>query len=111
MIEAAVRSARGLFQSWVATQSQPPAPTAAAPQHIKTPRHSASSEPHLLADGQDIHRMSAPQVIVVGGGLAGLTAAHTVLENGGRVCLIDKARPKASLHSCALHPAGRVVRS
>lgn len=30
------------------------------------------------------------QVIVVGGGLAGLSAAHTVLENGGRVCLLDK---------------------
>eukprot|EP00004_Rigifila_ramosa_P016136 TRINITY_DN37_c0_g1_i3.p1 TRINITY_DN37_c0_g1~~TRINITY_DN37_c0_g1_i3.p1 ORF type:complete len:663 (-),score=188.25 TRINITY_DN37_c0_g1_i3:31-1944(-) len=32
----------------------------------------------------------ANQVIVVGGGLAGLSAAHTVLENGGRVVLIDK---------------------
>jgi succinate dehydrogenase/fumarate reductase flavoprotein subunit len=30
------------------------------------------------------------QVIVVGGGLAGLSAAHTVLEHGGRVFLIDK---------------------
>eukprot|EP01013_Petalomonas_cantuscygni_P023777 TRINITY_DN45283_c0_g1_i1.p2 TRINITY_DN45283_c0_g1~~TRINITY_DN45283_c0_g1_i1.p2 ORF type:complete len:662 (+),score=182.11 TRINITY_DN45283_c0_g1_i1:121-2106(+) len=30
------------------------------------------------------------QVIVVGGGLAGLSAAHTVIENGGRVVLIDK---------------------
>jgi len=30
-------------------------------------------------------------VIVVGGGLAGLSAAHTVLERGGRVCLIDKS--------------------
>lgn len=30
------------------------------------------------------------QVIVVGGGLSGLSAAHTVLERGGRVCLIDK---------------------
>jgi flavocytochrome c len=30
------------------------------------------------------------QVIVVGGGLAGLSAAHTVLEHGGRVVLIDK---------------------
>mmetsp|Transcript_39680 Transcript_39680/g.86627 ORF Transcript_39680/g.86627 Transcript_39680/m.86627 type:complete len:507 (+) Transcript_39680:11-1531(+) len=30
------------------------------------------------------------QVIVVGGGLAGYSAAHTVLENGGRVLLIDK---------------------
>jgi len=30
------------------------------------------------------------QVIVVGGGLSGLSAAHTVLEHGGRVLLIDK---------------------
>jgi len=30
------------------------------------------------------------QVIVVGGGLAGLSAAHTVYEHGGRVLLIDK---------------------
>jgi len=30
------------------------------------------------------------QVIVVGGGLSGLSAAHTVLEHGGRVVLIDK---------------------
>jgi len=30
------------------------------------------------------------QVIVVGGGLSGLSAAHTVLEHGGNVVLIDK---------------------
>merc|ERR1712139_711207 len=32
-----------------------------------------------------------PQAIVVGGGLAGMAAANTVLENGGRVVLIDKS--------------------
>ena len=32
----------------------------------------------------------AEQVIVIGGGLAGLSAAHTVLEHGGRVMLLDK---------------------
>jgi len=31
------------------------------------------------------------QAIVVGGGLAGMSAANTVLENGGRVVLIDKS--------------------
>lgn len=31
------------------------------------------------------------QVIVVGGGLAGMSAAHTVLEQGGRVVVIDKS--------------------
>lgn len=30
------------------------------------------------------------QVIVVGGGLAGLSAAHTILERGGNVLLLDK---------------------
>ena len=34
----------------------------------------------------------ASQVIVLGGGLAGLSAAHTVLEHGGRVVVLDKAR-------------------
>ncbi len=37
----------------------------------------------------------ASQVIVLGGGLAGLSAAHTVLEHGGRVLLLDKARSAA----------------
>ena len=32
----------------------------------------------------------ASTVIVVGGGLAGLSAAHTVLERGGNVLLLDK---------------------
>eukprot|EP00743_Colponemidia_sp_Colp-15_P000193 GILK01000224.1.p1 GENE.GILK01000224.1~~GILK01000224.1.p1 ORF type:complete len:634 (-),score=126.45 GILK01000224.1:104-1963(-) len=30
------------------------------------------------------------QVIIIGGGLAGLSAAHTVLEHGGRTVVIDK---------------------
>uniref|UniRef100_A0A6A7G054 Flavocytochrome c n=1 Tax=Hirondellea gigas TaxID=1518452 RepID=A0A6A7G054_9CRUS len=30
------------------------------------------------------------QVIVIGGGLAGLSAAHTILERGGRVCVLEK---------------------
>jgi glycine/D-amino acid oxidase-like deaminating enzyme len=32
------------------------------------------------------------QVIIVGGGLAGLSAAHTVLEQGGAVVLLDKMK-------------------
>ena len=31
------------------------------------------------------------KVIVIGGGLAGLSAAHTILENGGSVVLLDKS--------------------
>ncbi|BEI93158.1 uncharacterized protein CcaverHIS019_0507860 [Cutaneotrichosporon cavernicola] len=34
--------------------------------------------------------MSGNKVIVVGGGLSGLSAAHTVLERGGNVVLLDK---------------------
>ena len=34
--------------------------------------------------------MPGERVIVVGGGLAGLSAAHTVLERGGNVLLLDK---------------------
>ncbi len=30
------------------------------------------------------------KVIVIGGGLSGLSAAHTVLEHGGTVILLDK---------------------
>ena len=30
-------------------------------------------------------------MIVIGGGLAGLSAAHTILENGGSVVLLDKS--------------------
>ncbi|KAF4654761.1 hypothetical protein FOL47_009787, partial [Perkinsus chesapeaki] len=33
----------------------------------------------------------ANQVIVVGGGLAGFSAANSILENGGSVLLIDKS--------------------
>lgn len=35
--------------------------------------------------------MAANQVIVVGGGLAGLSAAHSVLQHGGTVLLLDKS--------------------
>jgi heterodisulfide reductase subunit A-like polyferredoxin len=35
--------------------------------------------------------MAQNQVIVVGGGLAGMSAVHTVLERGARVLLIDKS--------------------
>ena len=31
------------------------------------------------------------QAVVVGGGLAGMSAANTILENGGRVVLLDKS--------------------
>jgi hypothetical protein len=34
--------------------------------------------------------LSMAQVIVVGGGLAGLSAAHTLLERGANVLLLDK---------------------
>jgi len=33
----------------------------------------------------------AHQCIVVGGGLAGFSAAHTVMEHGGRIVVLDKS--------------------
>ena len=42
----------------------------------------------LLTDGLHIFPLS--QVIVVGGGLGGMSAAHTVLQQGGRVLVLDK---------------------
>jgi succinate dehydrogenase/fumarate reductase flavoprotein subunit len=35
-------------------------------------------------------KMPSERVIVVGGGLAGLSAAHTIIERGGNVLLLDK---------------------
>jgi len=37
------------------------------------------------------HVFPANQIIVVGGGLAGVSAANTVLESGGRTVLLDKS--------------------
>ncbi|KAF4655805.1 hypothetical protein FOL47_009268 [Perkinsus chesapeaki] len=37
------------------------------------------------------HVYPAHQAIVVGGGLAGLTAAHTIMQEGGRCLIIEKA--------------------
>ena len=36
------------------------------------------------------HQYIMAQVIVVGGGLAGLSAAHTLLERGANVLVLDK---------------------
>ncbi len=44
----------------------------------------------------------ADHVIVVGGGLAGFSAAHTVLEHGGRVILIDKSAFCGYVNFCFL---------
>ena len=43
--------------------------------------------------------MTAPRTIVVGGGLAGLSAAHTALENGAIVVLLDKKPAYVLLNS------------
>lgn len=42
--------------------------------------------------------MTPPRVIVVGGGLSGLSAAHTVYLNGGNVLVLDK-NSKSDLQS------------
>ncbi|KAJ3028515.1 UNVERIFIED_CONTAM: hypothetical protein HDU68_001511 [Siphonaria sp. JEL0065] len=45
---------------------------------------------HLPAIHLNTVLIFTSQVIVIGGGLAGLSAAHTVLERGGNVLLLDK---------------------
>jgi len=52
--------------------------------HINGSRSTINAQPVSGANA------NATQVIVIGGGLSGLSAAHTVLERGGRVLLLDK---------------------
>lgn len=44
----------------------------------------------LLKSPENYWKLSMDPVIVVGGGLSGLSAAHSVLEHGGKVVLLDK---------------------
>ena len=53
----------------------------------RTPNRAATPADRPRSDAA--HDMEE-QIIVIGGGLAGLSAAHTVLEHGGRVLLLDK---------------------
>jgi hypothetical protein len=46
--------------------------------------------PNLESKLPSIHFQQMVQVIIVGGGLAGLSAAHTLLERGANVLLLDK---------------------
>jgi 2-polyprenyl-6-methoxyphenol hydroxylase-like FAD-dependent oxidoreductase len=48
--------------------------------------------------------MSSNRAIVVGGGLAGLSAAHTLLERGASVLLLDKQGCALTLRSLPLSP-------
>lgn len=50
------------------------------------PHHSLLSSPSFPT----LVCATMAQVIVVGGGLAGLSAAHTLLERGANVLLLDK---------------------
>ena len=52
------------------------------------------------------------QVIVVGGGLAGLSAAHTLLERGANVLLLDKQGYVSffSFHRVSLDPSIHYLR-
>ncbi len=45
---------------------------------------------YYLLDWMNLTFFANCAVIVVGGGLAGLSACHTVLERGGNVLLLDK---------------------
>lgn len=48
--------------------------------------------------------MSSNRAIVIGGGLAGLSAAHTLLERGASVLLLDKQGCVITLRSLSLAP-------
>jgi monoamine oxidase len=48
--------------------------------------------------------MSSNRAIVVGGGLAGLSAAHTLLERGASVLLLDKQGCVLTLRSLSPSP-------
>jgi len=58
-------------------------------QSLPHPPQQASCRPNHHPPPPPLSNMSE-QIIVLGGGLAGLSAAHTVLEHGGRVLLLDK---------------------
>ena len=45
---------------------------------------------HILSTSSPTSTTTMAQVIVVGGGLAGLSAAHTLLERGANVLMLDK---------------------
>lgn len=49
--------------------------------------------------------ITGAKVIVVGGGLAGLSAAHTVLERGGRCLVLDKKEFLGGNRSVPLTPS------
>lgn len=55
--------------------------------HINRPNHGNHFYPNIII----IIISMANRVIVIGGGLAGLTTAHSILEHGGSVTLIDKS--------------------
>jgi len=50
---------------------------------------SGQAVPAIVAKGKMEYRCE--QVIVVGGGLAGVSACNTILENGGKTLLVDKS--------------------
>ena len=44
-------------------------------------------------------------VLVIGGGLSGLSAAHTVYERGGNVTVLEKVSPPLSSSSALAFPS------
>lgn len=52
-------------------------------------------------------QMSNNRAIVIGGGLAGLSAAHTLLERGASVLLLDKQGCVVNPHPLSLAPLQR----
>ena len=53
--------------------------------------------------------MSSNRAIVVGGGLAGLSAAHTLLERGASVLLLDKQGCVLTFRSLSPSPLAMLI--
>ncbi|MEY3491452.1 MAG: dependent oxidoreductase, partial [Verrucomicrobiota bacterium] len=56
--------------------------------------------------GYPLNAMSAP-VVIVGGGIVGLSAAYELLRRGRSVVLLEKGAPDHD--SCSLGNAGMIV--
>lgn len=60
-------------------------------QSLSIAKASTANTTHLSTKGGESSFDLSQRVIVVGGGLAGLSAAHTVLEYGGNVLILEKS--------------------
>ena len=80
----------------------------AAPVHDDRGSAPMSSEPHSPAPAAPGRPSAGRHVVVVGGGLAGITAAIALRETGARVTLLE-SRPRLGGATCSFTRGGLVV--